>query len=82
MTPTLQAAEASHELGSHRSGGGSRGGDRIWWRPPRIGEDRMSFDLSNYVFGRGEGELVVMVPPTAGRITILANPANDPDTTL
>ena len=25
---------------------------------------------------------MVMGPPTAGRITILANPANDPDTTL
>ncbi len=42
----------------------------------------MTFELAKHVFAPGEGEVLVMHPPTAGRITILVDPTNTGETCL
>ena len=42
----------------------------------------MTFELAKHVFAPGEGEVLVMHPPTAGQITILVDPTNTGETSL
>ena len=42
----------------------------------------MTFELAKHVFAPGEGEVLVMHPPTAGHITILVDPTNTGETRL
>ncbi|TFH24500.1 MAG: cupin domain-containing protein [Myxococcales bacterium] len=42
----------------------------------------MSFNLAKHVFAPGEGEVLVMHPPIAGKITILVDPTNTGETSL